>query len=511
MFGVVLLCIGICLALYAYSTSTFNYWKHRGVIYARPIPFFGNIKPVITFQRTSGQCLQSIYNQFPDEPFVGMWMIRKPTMLVRSPEMIRDVLVKHFQDFMDRGHPFDESREPITAHLVNLTGDRWRHLRQKLSPAFTTGKLRLMTDLLVKCGETLSDYVSHLLETEQGSRLEIRELTAKYSTDVIGSVAFGLEFESFAAEDAPFRAMGRKVFSPSMKYAVSMVVRQFFPDVYNYLDLRSFPKNVNNFFEDLTKDTMEMRKNNNIQRNDFMHLLLKLKEEEERIQTENKSSTAFEFSMKTVAAQAFVFFAAGFETTSTTLSFCLYELALNPEIQIKAVQEVRNVKEKYGMLSYESTQEMTYVEHIIEETLRKHPPVMNLSRICTRTTTIPGTKIEIEEGTNVMIPVYAIHHDPQYYPNPEVFDPERFTPENSRKRPNFTFLPFGDGPRICIGMRFAYMEMKLCLAQFLEKFHVSPCIKTTIPLRYSKSFLLRPEGGLWLGVSSRIKTEEYSI
>lgn len=70
--------------------------------------------------------------------------------------------------------------------------------------------------------------------------------------------------------------------------------------------------------------------------------------------------------MKTVAAQAFVFFAAGFETTSTTLSFCLYELALNPEIQIKAVQEVRNVKEKYGMLSYESTQEMTYVEHIIE-------------------------------------------------------------------------------------------------------------------------------------------------
>ncbi|CAH0395389.1 unnamed protein product [Bemisia tabaci] len=500
MVDLILLCMGICLAIYAYVTSTFDYWRRHGVVHPKPLPFFGIIKPLITFQMTSGQLFQNIYNNYPNEPFVGIWMIRKPALLVRSPEVIGDILVKQFQKFVDRGHKFDERREPITANLVTLTGDRWRYLRQKLSPVFSTGKLRLMTDLVVKCGEALNRHVLESLEETKRGEIEIRDLTAKYTTDVIGTAAFGLEFESFTSDDAPFRKMGRKLFSPSLKYAIALVIRQFFPDFYSYLGLRSFPKEVNSFFLDLTRDTIEMRKKHNIQRNDFMDLLIKLKEEKDL----NASHKTFEINHKTLTAQAFVFFTAGFETTSTTLSFCLYELALNPEIQLKAVQEIQEAKKTNAHLTYQSTQEMPYLECILKETLRKYPPVMNLHRVCNETTQISGTKLVIESGTDIKIPVFAIHYDPQYYPNPLVFDPERFSPENCLSRPKFTFLPFGDGPRICIGMRFAYMEMKLCLAQFLEKFRVTPCSKTVIPMKFdTKSFLLRPEGGLWLSVSSR--------
>jgi cytochrome P450 family 6 len=87
------------------------------------------------------------------------------------------------------------------------------------------------------------------------------------------------------------------------------------------------------------------------------------------------------------------------------------------------------------------------------ETLRKYPPVPFLTRECTKKYTIPGTDVTIEEGTLVVIPVIGLHKDQKYFPNPEKFDPARFREEMKSKRPQFTYLPFGEGPRICIGKR----------------------------------------------------------
>lgn len=88
---------------------------------------------------------------------------------------------------------------------------------------------------------------------------------------------------------------------------------------------------------------------------------------------------------------------------------------------------------------------------LFPETLRKHPPIPTFPRRCNKAYQVPGTKLVLEPGTLVEIPVQAIHRDPEYYPEPEKFDPERFSPENRAKRPQYTFLTFGDGPRYCIG------------------------------------------------------------
>lgn len=112
---------------------------------------------------------------------------------------------------------------------------------------------------------------------------------------------------------------------------------------------------------------------------------------------------------------------------------------------------------------------------------------------------MPGLDVTLEKDTKVWIPVYALHHDPEYFPNPSVYDPERFTAEMVANRNNATFLPFGDGPRNCIGLRFGMMQARVGMVTLLSNFDLSLCEKSTVPLEISKkSFILTAEGGVYL-------------
>lgn len=135
------------------------------------------------------------------------------------------------------------------------------------------------------------------------------------------------------------------------------------------------------------------------------------------------------------------------------------------------------------------------------ETLRLYPSVPVLERKTFQNYQIPGTKVIIPKGMKVHIPVYGIQRDEQYYPEPTVFNPDRFHPTAVAKRHLCTFLPFGEGPRICIGLRFGMLQSRVGLATVLSRFRIKPCSRTTIPLEYStKSTVLQAKGGLWLMV-----------
>jgi len=204
-----------------------------------------------------------------------------------------------------------------------------------------------------------------------------------------------------------------------------------------------------------------------------------------------------------IAAQVFVFFVAGFETSATTASFALYELALNPEVQDTLRNEIDQVLAKHGgKATYEALAEMNYLTQTIDETLRKYPPFPTLSRKCTKTYTLPGTDIKIEPETSVIVPVLGIHRDPEIYPDPMKFDPERFTPENKASRHHFSYLPFGEGPRNCIASRFGMMQTRLGLVTLLSKYEVSVSEKTPILIEYvPKAIVLAVKGGLPLKIT----------
>uniref|UniRef100_A0A6P7GYJ9 Cytochrome P450 6k1-like n=1 Tax=Diabrotica virgifera virgifera TaxID=50390 RepID=A0A6P7GYJ9_DIAVI len=141
---------------------------------------------------------------------------------------------------------------------------------------------------------------------------------------------------------------------------------------------------------------------------------------------------------------------AGTETTATTISFALYELALNPGIQGKLRNEIINNYEIYEGFTYEGIQKNKYLEMVINETLRRYSATPFLDREAITDYKVEGTDLIIEKGMTIYIPVFSLMMDPKYFPNPEQFDPDRFADKNFNSD-GLVFFPFGDGPRACIG------------------------------------------------------------
>lgn len=268
---------------------------------------------------------------------------------------------------------------------------------------------------------------------------------------------------------------------------VHELIKVFFafenPELARKLGLRFNPKECGDFFLKTMLETFDYREKNKIERNDFVSLLLGLKDS---------------FTKEELAAEGTLMFAAGYETSSTLMGFTFYELALNPEIQNRLREEINSVEK----VDYESLLGMKYLDMVVSEGLRKYPPLADNSRKCTKDYKVPGTDFVIEEGTTVEFGVFSFHRDPEYFPDPMKFDPERFNEENVKKILPFTYLPFGEGPRNCIGMRFGLLQAKLAIFKCLKNFKLSPCEKTTIPMKFkSSSFFMTPStSDLWLKV-----------
>lgn len=216
----------------------------------------------------------------------------------------------------------------------------------------------------------------------------------------------------------------------------------------------------------------------------------------------DKLGNEIELTDSLLTAQAFVFFVAGFETSSSTMSNALYELALHQDVQDKLRKEIREEYAKNdGTIKYESIKTMPYLHAVFQETLRKYPVGLLLSRECLAPSyTFEGTKLTIHKNQKIIIPVIALHQNENVFPNPDVFDPERFT--NDEKYDEGIFMPFGRGPRNCIGERFAVYQTKIGLMTLLRNHKVEVCEKTGIPYIFDpRAFLLAPKGGVNLKIS----------
>ncbi len=182
-----------------------------------------------------------------------------------------------------------------------------------------------------------------------------------------------------------------------------------------------------------------------------------------------------------VVATAMVMLVAGYDTTATTLSHCGYEVAMQPDVQNRLLDEIDEACAKCSddeNLDYEAIQGLQYLDMVLKETLRRHTPLDLISRGCVKDFQLPDTNITIKKGDEVHIPAIGIHLDDQYYPDPLKFNPENFNKENSAKRSPYTFLGFGQGPRACIGMRFALLEAKVALVSVLRRYKFQKCPQT---------------------------------
>ncbi|KAF2894087.1 hypothetical protein ILUMI_12097 [Ignelater luminosus] len=493
--------ISLVICVYAYTKWIFQYWKRKGLPYLEgnfPVEAFINL---IWNPKPFGEINKEIYNIAKAKGYkhVGLISFNTPIYMPIDPQYVKYIMSKDSDHFMDRGIYYNEKDDPLSAHLFSIEGVKWRNLRMKLTPTFTSGKMKTMFQTVFECGKQLEDYMENISMKEEP--VDIKNILGCFTTDVIASCAFGIECNSFKDTNSEFTKYLKKNFVLTKSQLFTVILSFTAPKFSRWLGIIITPKDVSNFFRRIIAETVEYREKYNFVRKDFLQLLIDLKnnlpDNSSEYQHDGKSLTMDELS-----AQAFLFLGAGYETSSTTMTFCLYELAINQDIQETVREEINAVLERHdGKLTYECMMEMKYMGQVVEETLRKYPPLPILNRICLADYKIPDTNIIIEKGTAVAIPVLGLQSDGDYFPDPERFDPDRFSEENKRNIPQFSYLPFGEGPRVCIGLRFGMMQVKVGLTVLLKNYVFALNYKTRTPLKMNPaSFMLTALGDIWLDV-----------
>ncbi|CAH0587992.1 unnamed protein product [Chrysodeixis includens] len=495
--------IALCAALYFYFTRTFNYWKKRNVPGPEPTALFGNFKESALRRKNIGLVVQDLYNAFPNEKVVGIYRMTTPSLLIRDLDVIKHIMIKDFELFADRGVEF--SKKGLGQNLFHADGDTWRGLRNRFTPIFTSGKLKRMYYLMHERADKYIEFLQR--ESEKSNEFEVHSLVQKFTVSTITACAFGLDINTLDEKVEALEIIDKMVLEANFGLELDMM----YPGILKKLGISLFPSTVLSFFSGLVKNVVSMRNGKPTSRNDFMDLMLGLREMGSV--TSNKlgsTETTVEITDDVLAAQAFVFYVGGYETSATTVSYLLYQLALNQDVQEKVIQEVDEVlKENNGEVTYDCLMNMKYLTKVFDETLRMYSIVEPLQRKATVDYKIPGTDVTIEKGTVLLISPRGIHYDEKYYPKPEVFDPNRFDADVAGSRHPCAYLPFGLGQRNCIGMRFGRLQSVLCVVKMLSKFRIEPSKNTTRDLRVKPSKnLIGPDGGIHVNIVPRrdIKT-----
>lgn len=350
--------------IYYFFNKKFSYFKDRGIPHLKPSFPLGNLQGVGTTVHMF-DLLRDIYEKCKDKDVIaGLYNVAAPVYLITDLELIKNVLIRDFNSFVNRGGYVNEKDEPLTGHLFALNGEKWRFLRNKLSPAFTSGKMKAMYYTISDKGHDYLNIVDKAMKEEKS--INIKELTNRFTVDIVSSVAFGMESNTMKGEHPELLQFFKRIFeniegASFLKFFFMMS----YPNLSKTFKFRLFGKDMSDFFINVVGGNIENREKINDNRQDFLNMLIQLK---------NKGSIEGEFStdvkkitLNDALAQAFVFFFAGADASSTTIALALTELAYNIEAQDKLREEIVKITkgEKNTDITYDQLQEMTYLNQVI--------------------------------------------------------------------------------------------------------------------------------------------------
>ncbi|CAG7696128.1 unnamed protein product [Allacma fusca] len=518
VFWVLAALVAIGYTVYKYFGGNDDYWTKLGVPSLKSgelATFWERITLKVSFMEYD----TLMYNHFKGQKFFGLVEFREPAVYIRDLDLMKQILVKDFDHFVDRRQINSGKEDMFAKMLIQRTGKEWKDLRSVMSPTFTTGKIKRMFTYFNTCADQFAHHLKKRGET--GDIVNFQDEFGKFTVSAIASIVFGLQPDVFENENSLFMKMVKRMQSTRYIQVIKVILLIAVPKIAKVLRLSFSDKPSTDFFSSIIEKTIEQRRVEGLEkRQDFLQMMLEAqagqisKVDEKELDSfekdallkettgTGKKDLAVVLDDGTVVAQAILFFGAGLDTVQTALTFAAYELAVNQDVQERLVEEVVPIMEKNnGGLTYESVNEMQYLDMVVSETLRKDSPAFLTERECTSDYKIPDTEIIIKKGMRVVIPIHSIHNDEQYYPEAEKFNPERFNAENKAKRNPYAYLPFGQGPRNCIAMRFALTETKAAIAHLVYNFKIEPCEKTQIPMtRSPKSG--RPEN-CWLKFQPR--------
>uniref|UniRef100_A0A3P8ZVA0 unspecific monooxygenase n=1 Tax=Esox lucius TaxID=8010 RepID=A0A3P8ZVA0_ESOLU len=472
-----------------YGYWPYGYFTKLGIPGPKPLPFVGTMMEYKKgFFNFDSECFQKYGRIW------GIYDGRQPVLCTMDRTMIKTILIKEcYNIFTNRRvrHTHSQTHQHTHTHT------------------HTDRQISWLNPFMVIMFGIMKQHSSNLLngmkkKAENGLAIELKEFFGPYSMDVVTSTAFSVNIDSLNNPSDPFVSNIKKMlkfdlFSPLLFFII------FFPfmaPICQMLNFSFFPAEVLNFFyASLAKIKSERGRENTIGRVDFLQLMIDS-------QKDSKTKTGEEqnkgLSDHEILSQAMIFIFAGYETTSSTLSFLAYNLATNPHVMTKLQEEIDTVFPNKAPIQYEALMQMEYLDSVLNESLRLYPIAPRLERVAKKTVEING--IIIPKDCVVLVPTWTLHRDPEIWSDPEEFKPERFSKENKESIDPYSYMPFGAGPRNCIGMRFALIMIKLAMVEILQSYTFTACEETQIPLEMDIQGLLMPKQPIKLKLEPRSNT-----
>ena len=425
----------------------------------------------------------------------------KPVMVTEDLEIIKSIMIKNFDSFMNRPYFPQLMRKKKERGLVMLCDEDWRRVRRMLTPTFSSKKLKAMSPLIQEGCENLRNKMAAVSDTD--ASVDVWKLFGMFTMEVVLATAFSRDISSeTSGKGSELTRAAAGVFQTWGLGADRVLMHvSHFPwivPLWKVFARRTKVAQAWDYLEEIALKLIEHRRNTIVTTGCAAQDLLQLMLEARDAKDKTKSYLNNDEIVALVAA----IMLAGFETTNNALSYTAYLLALNPTIQDKLIKEINDYYEVYPDSSlYDAAENIEYVAMVLYESLRMFPPAPKIFRTCKETCAVTDDFI-IEEGVDINFPTFLLHRNPEYWPNPDKFDPERFNPNTEQSYPAFAYLPFGEGQRFCIGKRLALLEAKMTLVAILKDLQFKRTADTEIPLDLSVGITMSPSNGIKLCIAS---------
>ena len=434
------------------------------------LPWLGNLPeiardPLGFFSRCSRE-----YGDVVNIP-LGTW----PSLLISSPELIEQVLVKEHRNFVKHRFFWRQVTAIFGHGLLTSEGEFWHRQRRLAAPAFTGQRLANYGAVMVRHTEGMLD------EWRSG---EVRDIHADMMALTLGIAAkslFNAEVEQEVTEIG--HAVDTVVQEIATRFTRPFVIPDFVP-LPGHIRYRRGLRTV----ERVVKRIVDERKSRPADAGDLLSMLMQARDENGQAMSDRQ-----------LRDEMITLLLAGHETTALALSWTWYLLRKHPEVQARLAAEVAGVLEARAP-TVDDLQSLRFTEKVVTEAMRLYPPAWAMGREAVNDCEIGG--YPVARGTTIYMSPWVLHRDLRYFENSEEFQPERWTDDFARQLPRFAYFPFGGGPRICIGNRFAMMEAILITATIAQRFRLEG--QNDRPVIPFPSITLRPGGGVWVTTKARV-------
>ncbi|KAE8300410.1 Cytochrome P450 3A40 [Larimichthys crocea] len=475
------LLVAFITLFFVYTYWTYGTFRKMGIPGPKPVPFFGTMlayrKGIPNFDTECFKKYGKIW---------GIFEGRQPILCITDPAMIKTILIKECYSLFTNRRNFHLNGPMYDAMSVS-EDDEWKRIRSNLSPSFTSGKLKKMFDIMKDHSAKLVNSMKK--KADKDEPLELKDFFGPYSMDIITSTAFGVDIDSLNNPLDPFVTNIKKMIKFDL-FNPLLVLVVFFPfmgPIFEKLEFSIFPKSVTDFFyaavQKIKSDREKSKQRSH--RVDFLQLMLDSQKDPSGVDKDKGLSD------HEILSQAMTFILAGYEPTSNSLTFLAYNLATNPHVMKRLQEEIDATFPNKAPAEYQAMMQMEYLDSVINESFRLYPIAPRLERVTKSTVEING--LVIPKDMVIMIPTWTLHLDPSLWPEPEEFKPERFSKQNKESINPYTYMPFGAGPRNCIGTRFALLVMKLAVVEILQRYSFSVCKETEVPFEMDVRVFLVPK------------------